>query len=135
LGGIALRFQQHVRARPAQGIGQSVAELHRRIRGLFVNLLKLGNPLTTAAKDNGLPASLRSTVVPGPGAKPQDLLARRKCTGSLWPASHWHKRDLEGLCVLATGSIAKKDVSLYMLQSCTNSDRTGMMARIFQWAG
>jgi DNA recombination protein RmuC len=65
LWGIAHGLQQDARARHGQQIGESPAELHRRLGTLVPDLQKLGTSLTTAAASyNGLLASLESQVLP-----------------------------------------------------------------------
>jgi DNA recombination protein RmuC len=65
LWGIAHGLQQDARARHGHDIGESAAELHRRLGALVQDLQKLGNSLTTtAARYNGLLASLEGKVLP-----------------------------------------------------------------------
>ena len=65
LWGIAHGLQHDARARHGQEIGESAAELHRRLGTLVPDLQKLGSSLTTAAaRYNGLLASLEGKVIP-----------------------------------------------------------------------
>src|SRR5215475_12081600 len=65
LWGIAHGLQHDARARHGHEIGESAAELHRRLGGLVPDLQKLGNSLTTAAaRYNALLASLEGKVLP-----------------------------------------------------------------------
>jgi DNA recombination protein RmuC len=65
LWGIAHGLQQDARARHALEIGQSAAELHRRLGALVPDLQRLGTSMTTAvARYNGLLTSLEGKVLP-----------------------------------------------------------------------
>jgi DNA recombination protein RmuC len=65
LWGIAHGLQHDARARHGQEIGESAAELHRRLGTLVPDLQKLGSSLTTAAtRYNGLLTSLEGNVLP-----------------------------------------------------------------------
>jgi DNA recombination protein RmuC len=65
LWGVAHGLQHDARARHGQEIGESAAELHRRLGTLVPDLQKLGTSLTTAAaRYNGLLASLEGKVLP-----------------------------------------------------------------------
>jgi DNA recombination protein RmuC len=65
LWGIAHGLQHDARARHGQQIGESAAELHRRLGTLVPDLQKLGSSLTAAAaRYNGLLASLEGNVLP-----------------------------------------------------------------------
>jgi DNA recombination protein RmuC len=65
LWGIAHGCQQELRARNAHEIGESVAELHRRLGTLVPPLQKLGHRMTTAVSSyNELLDSLERRVIP-----------------------------------------------------------------------
>jgi DNA recombination protein RmuC len=65
LWGVAHGLQYDDRARHGQEIGESAADLHRRLGTLVPDLQKLGSSLTiTAARYNGLLVSLEGKVLP-----------------------------------------------------------------------
>jgi DNA anti-recombination protein RmuC len=65
LWGIAHGLQHDARARHGQQIGQSAAELHRRLGALVPDLQKLGSSLSgAAARYNSLLACLEVNVLP-----------------------------------------------------------------------